>query len=86
MQQTINAIESEDDRERVLQRIEELSGVIEQSPEEVELILLTLALALWEMRERTAAMPRERVQFANPGERQWNAAAAPGGVEPPSVT
>jgi len=76
MHQTINAIETEDDRERVLQRIEELSGAIEQSPEEVELILLTLALGLWEMRGRTAAMPAAQVQFARPGEFLRNVAAA----------
>lgn len=54
MQQFIKAIQSEDDRERVLLRIQDLSGAIEQSPEEVELILLTLTLELWELRERTA--------------------------------
>lgn len=57
MLQHINAIENEDDRLRVLERVAELSGCLEQSAEEVELILLTLSLELWELRQRTAAMP-----------------------------
>jgi len=56
VQQLINAIQSEDDRERVMLRIQELSGAIEQSPEEVELILLTLTVELWELRARTVVL------------------------------
>ncbi|AZO81817.1 MULTISPECIES: hypothetical protein [unclassified Bosea (in: a-proteobacteria)] len=56
MHQLITAIQSEDDRERVLLRIQEMSGATEQSPEEVELILLTLSLELWELHMRTADM------------------------------
>jgi hypothetical protein len=56
MRQLISAIESEADREHVLQRVQELSGAPEQSAEEVELILLTLALELWELRVRTAKL------------------------------
>jgi hypothetical protein len=54
MPQHIRAVQSEADRDRALQRVEDLSGCSEQSPEEVELILITLSLELWELRQRTA--------------------------------
>jgi hypothetical protein len=75
--QQIDAIQNEGDRERVLERVEDLSGCTEQSPEEVELILLTLALELWELRQRTAALPGV-LEFFKPLPRRTP-------VEPPSV-
>lgn len=65
MSRHISAIQNEDDRERALERVSELSGCLEQSPEEVELILLTLTLELWELRQRTAAMP-DALEFPKP--------------------
>lgn len=59
MWQYISAVQSEGDRDRVLSRVAELGGCLEQSPEEVELIMLTLALELWELRHRTDAMTAE---------------------------
>ncbi len=52
----ISAVENADDRNRALERVAELTGCPEQSPEEVELIMLTLALELWEMRQRADAL------------------------------
>lgn len=74
MLQHIHAVENEDDRKHALERVAELTGCTEQSPEEVELIMLTLALELWELRQRTDAMPAV-LEFPKSGQPARNAHA-----------
>lgn len=50
-----NAIQSDSDYQRVLERLADLAGCLEDTPEERELIQLEFKLAVWESKLRRLA-------------------------------